>query len=73
MSARPDQPPAWMQWEDREYAIERTWGPERIETGWWRGADVRRDYYVAETTDGERFWLFRDLAAGGWFVHGIYG
>ena len=44
----------------------------RVETGWWRGADVRRDYYVAETTDGERFWLFRDLAAGGWFVHGVF-
>ena len=43
-----------------------------VETGWWRGADVRRDYYMAETTDGERFWLFRDLAAGGWFVHGSF-
>jgi protein ImuB len=73
MSAGPNRPPAWMQWDDREYAIERTWGPERMETGWWRGADVRRDYYVAETTDGERFWVFQDLAAGGWFVHGVYG
>jgi protein ImuB len=73
MSAGPNQSPAWMQWEDREYAIERTWGPERIETGWWRGADVRRDYYVAETTDGERFWVFQDLVAGEWFMHGVYG
>lgn len=71
MSA-PGGPPGWVQWEDREYAIERTWGPERIETGWWRGADVRRDYYVAETTDGERLWLFRDLAGGGWFVQGVF-
>jgi protein ImuB len=71
MSA-PGGPPGWIQWEDREYAIERTWGPERVETGWWRGADVRRDYYVAETTDGERLWLFRDLAAGGWFVQGVF-
>lgn len=71
MSA-PGGPPGWVQWADREYAIERTWGPERVETGWWRGADVRRDYYVAETTDGERLWLFRDLAAGGWFVQGVF-
>lgn len=66
-------PPGWLCWADREYAIERTWGPERVETGWWRGADVRRDYVVAETTDGERFWLYRDLAAGSWFVQGVYG
>jgi protein ImuB len=72
MSASANGPPGWVQWEDREYAIERTWGPERIETGWWRGADVRRDYYVVETTEGERLWLFRDLAAGGWFVQGIF-
>ena len=23
-------------------------GPERIESGWWDGADVQRDYYVAQ-------------------------
>ena len=73
MSAAANGPPGWVQWEDREYAVERTWGPERVETGWWRGADVRRDYYVAETTDGERLWLFHDLAAGGWFVQGVFG
>lgn len=66
-------PPGWIAWADREYAVERAWGPERIETGWWRGADVRRDYYVAETTDGERLWLFHDLAAGGWYVQGVFG
>ena len=73
MSASPNGPPGWIAWADREYAVERSWGPERIETGWWRGADIRRDYYVAETTDGERLWLFRDLAAGGWYVQGVFG
>ena len=73
MSATPGGPPAWVRWADREYAVERAWGPERVETGWWRGADVRRDYYTAETTDGERLWLFRDLAGGGWFLQGEYG
>jgi protein ImuB len=65
-------PPGWLQWADREYTVERSWGPERIETGWWRGSDVRRDYYVLETTDGERFWVYRDLAAGGWYVQGVF-
>jgi protein ImuB len=72
MSATTDGPPAWLKCSDREYTIERAWGPERVETGWWRGADVRRDYYTVETTDGERFWLFRDLTGGGWFLHGVY-
>jgi protein ImuB len=56
----------------RRHAIVRRWGPERIETGWWRGGLVRRDYYRVETTDGRRFWLFRDLTAGGWFLHGSF-
>lgn len=65
-------PPGWVQWKDRECTVERTWGPERVETGWWRGADVRRDYFVVETTDGERLWLFRDLATREWFLHGVF-
>ena len=50
----------------------RHWGPERIETGWWRRACMRRDYYRVETTAGLRFWLFRDLDDGGWFLHGSF-
>ncbi|PMZ87784.1 DNA repair nucleotidyltransferase, partial [Pseudomonas sp. FW305-42] len=38
---------------------------ERIESGWWDGGDVRRDYYRIETCDGLRGWAFRDLAAPG--------
>ena len=33
-------------------------GPERIETGWWDGGDVQRDYYVLETAQGQRAWAF---------------
>jgi len=33
-------------------------GPERIESGWWDGDDVRRDYYVVETAAGQRAWVF---------------
>ena len=46
-------------------------GPERIETAWWRGPIVRRDYYVVETQSGARFWLFRRLKDGVWFLHGV--
>lgn len=49
-------------------------GPERIESGWWDGGDVRRDYYVARTTTGVRLWVFREhRAPGGWFLHGVFG
>jgi protein ImuB len=48
-------------------------GPERIETGWWDGHDVRRDYYVARNSIGVRVWIFRDRRAGSWHLHGLFG
>ena len=48
-------------------------GPERIESGWWDGADVRRDYYVVQTREGQRAWAFvRAGANGGWMLHGWF-
>ena len=46
-------------------------GPERIETGWWDGNDVGRDYFVGRGVRGEALWLYRERE-GGWFVHGIF-
>ena len=49
-------------------------GPERIESGWWDGHDVRRDYYVALSRAGVRLWIFRERPPGqGWFLHGVFG
>ena len=49
-------------------------GPERIESGWWDGADVRRDYYVARTPDAALWWVFERLdPPGGWYLHGYFG
>ncbi len=49
-------------------------GPERIESGWWDGADVARDYFVAEAPSGARLWVFRALRGEqGWFLHGLFG
>ncbi|HET6757160.1 MAG TPA: DNA polymerase Y family protein [Burkholderiales bacterium] len=33
-------------------------GPERIESGWWDGGDVARDYFVACDPEGGKFWIF---------------
>jgi protein ImuB len=48
--------------------------PERIETGWWDGEDIARDYYAALDIHGVRLWIFRErTAAHRWFLHGIFG
>ena len=47
-------------------------GPERIESGWWDGADIARDYYLARGEHGAQLWIFHDLRGGGWHVHGIW-
>jgi protein ImuB len=48
-------------------------GPERIETGWWDGAGVARDYYIARAADGGEWWIFRECGASRhWFLHGCF-
>jgi protein ImuB len=51
-------------------------GPERIESGWWDGAEVRRDYFVAADPHGEIVWIYRDhrygIDDGEWFLHGVF-
>jgi protein ImuB len=55
-----------------EHVVVRSWGPERIETGWWRGHDIQRDYYIVETEQGTRWWIFRRHADRHWFLHGCF-
>ncbi|MCG6969774.1 MAG: DNA polymerase Y family protein [Gammaproteobacteria bacterium] len=48
-------------------------GPERIESGWWSGDDVCRDYYIAVNGKGSRLWVFKDLKSQDrWFLHGLF-
>jgi protein ImuB len=53
-------------------------GPERIETGWWDGRLVTRDYYVALTATQALVWVYRERLPDpnempGWFLHGRFG
>jgi protein ImuB len=49
-------------------------GPERIETGWWDGRDVSRDYYTARDGAGTRLWIYRERRSPvRWFLHGVFG
>jgi protein ImuB len=68
----PDGPPLRFQYAGRQEHIVQSWGPERIETGWWRGRPVGRDYFRVQTSSGTRFWLFRRLRDGKWFLHGSF-
>ena len=54
------------------HTIAWRWGPERIETGWWRGRTTRRDYWRVETQTHQQFWIYRDLRRKAWFLHGEF-
>jgi protein ImuB len=56
----------------RQHRIVCRIGPERIETGWWRGHTIARDYYRVETSRGCWYWIFRRLPRGPWFLHGVF-
>ncbi|HWU71620.1 MAG TPA: DNA polymerase Y family protein, partial [Pseudoxanthomonas sp.] len=68
--------PAWLLPQPiplRGFSLQIVSGPERIESGWWDG-DVRRDYYIVQTREGQRAWAFTapgqegPLMLQGWFA-----
>jgi len=58
----------------RDHSLQILAGPERIESGWWDGGDVRRDYYVVQTSLGQRAWAFlpAGVSDGVWMLHGWF-
>jgi protein ImuB len=53
-------------------------GPERIESGWWDGRGVARDYYVARRvcgtrrSQGPKLWVFQERRSKRWYLHGVF-
>jgi protein ImuB len=48
-------------------------GPERIESRWWSGSEVSRDYYVAREAGGSRLWIYRERSGERhWYLHGYF-
>lgn len=46
---------------------------ERIESGWWDGRDMARDYYIATTSSGSCYWIYHELTGGkGWYLQGVF-
>ena len=70
VAVAPEGPPMQFRWQGEQHRTRRSWGPERIQTGWWRGRYIRRDYYRVESDHGGHYWLFR--SNGKWFLHGIF-
>jgi len=54
-----------------EGPLELLAGPERIESGWWDGGDVARDYFIARMRNEALVWVFRERG-GGWYLHGLF-
>ena len=65
-------PPVAIEIAGRVYQVVDAWGPERIETGWWRGPTVCRDYWRIVTDGGQHFWVYRNLRCGRWWLHGNF-
>jgi protein ImuB len=65
-------PPTVLIYQSKSERVTQTWGPERIETGWWRGRTTCRDYWRVETETGKHLWVFRDLRKRKWFVQGEF-
>jgi len=69
-------------WRKILHRVVRAEGPERICPEWWRAGDDNeeaqtRDYYRVESTQGLRFWVFREGSYGAgrmprWFLHGLF-
>jgi protein ImuB len=55
-----------------EGPLELLAGPERIESGWWDGGDVTRDYFIARMQNRALVWIYRERGGGGWYLHGLF-
>lgn len=74
----PDGPPLQFRWRRVLHHVAAIEGPERIAPDWWtREKAPARDYFRAEDTAGQRFWLYReglyrDTPHPRWFMHGLF-
>ena len=74
----PDGPPRSFTWRRTRHLVAGAEGPERLAPEWWRDrvSPRTRDYFRIETTEGRRFWLYREglfereTLTPLWYVHG---
>lgn len=56
----------------QQWEVEAWSAAERLQTGWWTERSCQRDYYVVRVRGGGRFWLYRDLQTGRWYLQGFF-
>lgn len=47
------------------------YGPERITCGWWDNHAICRDYFIARSSKGHWYWIFKTPKQQ-WFQHGVF-
>jgi protein ImuB len=52
-------------------------GPQRLESGWWQGNAVLRDYFVARNSQYAHLWIYRERLLNAsvpaqWYLHGLF-
>lgn len=76
MAILPDYPPKFFRYNNKEFKVVKSDGPERIEQEWWLADGLYRDYYCVEDESGARYWLFRSgpyvKGQPQWFLHGFF-
>lgn len=72
----PDNPPMLFIYKGERHIVAKADDAERIECEWWLQAHPRRDYYVVEDQNGQRYWLFRSGNYSDehsqWYIHGFF-
>ncbi len=73
----PDYPPMNFRYKGKLHKVVKSDACERIESEWWLGGGLHRDYYIVEDEEGKRYWLFRlgNYEANknpSWFIHGFF-
>ncbi|MDH3585072.1 MAG: DNA polymerase Y family protein [Phycisphaerae bacterium] len=71
----PDGPVISLRWQGAVCRVLCSIGPERITPRWWLRHPQRlpasaRDYFKVQDEHGRWWWIYRQVEAGGWFVHG---
>ena len=71
--------PDIFRWRGQDLVRLQALGPERIAPEWWlddpNWRSGVRDYWILDTTDGQRLWLFYGhggAMSSGWFCHGNF-
>ncbi|MBS9717776.1 DNA polymerase Y family protein [Pseudohalocynthiibacter aestuariivivens] len=69
-------PPRGFRWRRMALSTARATGPERIAPEWWLEDEAwrtgLRDYWMVETRQGRRLWLFHTPQNPGWYVQGEF-